>query len=240
MRRKNDKIIITFIIVLLTFISCVEQDKESYKSPIRPNEELFEEAKEMKGLANFIIGETTIKDVLALNREIKKDERYGYFYLNSWIGDEFKEAKYQESCPYVKIISIPKYFVGEIEIQYVELHFYKNVLYKINSWTSDKLENAFTMKYSEGVKDYYRLVVKKKEETNVKAHTKIKWENENIVAKFNSSIDDFGGKLKHTNDFEIVTKSKKLLDEIRDCRNEVYNKQQQEKEKKEKESLDKI
>jgi len=240
-KKKNMRKICIYLLLIGLISSCdYKNEHESYKSPEKSTTLLYKEASSMKGLSLFYIGKTTINDLLKIKKEIKKDSRYGSYYLGSWIGDDFEKKDNENTCPNIEIYKISKYFIGEIEISYLELYFYKDTLYEIHCWTSDILRDAFTKKYGEGVKIKSRDLTGKGKNKNLKSAENITWENDSIIATYDSSIESIGSSIiSYTHDFVITTKMK-IINEIDDCIQKEYQKKENEKNKKEKESINKI
>lgn len=226
---------LTFLALLTFFFSCSNTEHESYKSKPKPESELFKEAAEMKGLGSFIIGKTIINDLSEINKQISKDDKYSLLEQSG-----FSEKESWRSCPDIKQYSTSKFYIGDIEIEYIDLHFYKDTLFEITCWTSDNIRDAFTKKYGEGVKDYLRHVSGPKDNRKVEAHENIVWENEAIITTYNDEINSYGEKLKHTNDFKISTKSDRILTDIRKCSDSEYEKNEKEEESKRQEDLNKF
>ena len=220
--------------VLPLFFGCDNAEREHYISKPRPQAELFEEAAEMKGLGSFIIGKTVVRDLAEVNKQIKLSDKY-----KSFEQEGFTSKKSWRDCPDVKQYSTSKFYIGDIEISYIDLHFYKDTLFEITCWASWNIQNAFTKKYGEGVKDDYRYVVRKK--GIVKAHTKIVWENKTVIAKYHDEINSTDDKTRdYIHTFKMTTKSDSLLRKIVDCQNIIYNNKKAEQEKKRQESIDMI
>jgi len=229
------KICIYLLLIGLISSCGYKNEHESYKSPEKSTTLLYKEAKSMKGLSLFYIGKTTINDLLKIKKEIKKDSRYGSYYLGRWIGDDFEKEDNENTCPDIEIYKISKYFIGDIEISYLELYFYKNTLYKIRCWTSDILRDAFIKKYGEGVKIETRDLTGKEKNENLKSVENITWENDSLIATYDSSIESIGTSIiSSTNDFVITTKTK-IIKEIEDCNQKEYKKKENEKNKRRRE-----
>jgi len=234
------------LLIMQLFISCnYRNEHEYYRSPVKSKEILFKEAYSMKGLSDFIIGKTTVDELMKINKAIKKDKRYGEYYYEFWNGNEFllKDNKnsFYANCPDLSKYEISKYYIGTMEIEYLELDFFKNCLYEIHCHTSDNLRDAFTQKYGEGIKEKFRDITGPKDNDHLKAGENITWENEFLITTYDDFIESQGSKItEFRNYFSISSKSKNIQDEIRKC-NELENKKIKEQEEKEKqENINKI
>jgi len=235
---------IAFVLFLCFIVSCKPPNKQSTssKSRIKTKDELYKEASLMKGLSTFIIGKTTIKDLVKVNKEIKKDKRYDeYMDYEFALKEKINVPAFDVyECPDVDTYKIAKYYVGDIEIQYIELSFYKKVLYKIECWTSDELNDAFTKKYGTGVKVDELSSIGAKENEHLKSKKFYIWENDSIITTYDSSIEAIGNKvLESTNKFTILTKTETIA-QINECVKLETEKQTQIKNKVRDESIKKL
>ena len=225
---------LTFLTLLTFFISC-NTEHESYKSKPKPESELYKEAAEMKGLGNFIIGKTIINDLVDINKQISNDDKYSFLEQ-----DGFIEKESWRDCPDIKQYSTSRFYIGDIEIQYIDLHFYKDTLFEITCWTSVDIRDAFTIKYGEGVKNNLRRVSGPKDNRTVENHENIVWENESIITIYDEEINSYGKKINYKNDFKISTKSTRILANIRKCIDLEFEKNKKAEESKRQENLNKL
>jgi len=178
-------ITIVFIIFLSSCINKNEQNNNAINNTANDTTGFYQ-AKDLQGLSVFIIGNSTYNQVLKhLKSEFKDDKRY-YFY------SDIDETKYDTlvsyleedllrrnifGCPDLRTIEISKYYIGDIEVSYLKLDFFRDTLFNIRCWQNDEIEEGFKSKYGEG-----RLVNNSVWKTP-KGETNIRPENDEILKK---------------------------------------------------------
>lgn len=222
-------LILFFAYVLL---SCNNQN-ESYKSPLRSESELFKEAAGLKGLSEFVICETTTIDLKTVNKKINEDTRY-LIYAN-----EFKLDEKKSSCPDIRVYEISEYYIGDIKISYLELRFYRDTLFQIDSWASDDIKKAFNLKYGEGIRNYkYSRIFPNKKSEKMDVFEDITWQNEKIKAHYHDEIHSKGIRVIGRTDYFTITTKTTIANRAAECLSDAYDMSKKEEEAKRKKSLD--
>ena len=129
------------------------------------------QCKELKGLGDFIIDQTTYKEALKDNNITKPDMlKHSSFssgfwevsVIDAWGADydRYEMATYVEKqATAIKQLEVSddiyKYKVGEIEIENISLAFYRDTLVAISFDCTSQILNHYISKYGDGKGKYY-------------------------------------------------------------------------------------
>lgn len=215
-----------------------------------PLDTLYKEAKDLKGIGPIFIG-MHVKNIKQIN---KTTDEYD---MNNHPFEIPYDIKYDKKKLHkdLKIYESYSYMIGDFKINSVKLYFYKDTLYKIYTtpFSSDgNIKEAFSVKYNKGITKisvYERRNILAESQSNI-------WENQNIIAeyveispKIPSFISDNARnrwfEKNHKNWFSdswftIQTKSKRILDAVKECENNQYSKEKEDELQKKKATIDKI
>jgi hypothetical protein len=203
------KTIFFYLIILLS--ACNIPNKENK----RTSSELYNEAKELKGLGPLILEKTTIKDLYKIEKSIQKDSRYEEFEKHLFEDDKINGS----SCPLEKNYKIYKLMIGDIEVGDLHLKFYNDTLFKIEcDRPSSDLINGFLQKYGKGTREKYNKVSGLKGHKNIDSKDQIIWENEKIKAIRENIFLMKNEKIKESYDYMVISlKSGRIQKAIRQC-----------------------
>lgn len=154
-------LILSFIFKQYSYCAENEIDKQNTNSQISlTNENKFDET---KGIGCFIIGklETDIisqvkKDVSSGNYQSKiKDITNEVSEFSTMISKKLGEniVYKKHYCPDLRVWFVSKFRIGGVELQEIQLHFYKNKLFKMECNYSRDLVEGMIFKYGVGKED---------------------------------------------------------------------------------------
>lgn len=181
---------------ILILASCTNQIP--YAAATKSMDSLYAEAKDLKGLGQFSIGNTTIKDINAYNKKIGDgySSLFKTFSINS---DEFK------GTPLLQRYDLSKFTVNESELGRLRLYFYSDTLYEILLESPEVMvKKAFFQKYGKGVGDssYYESGSKKNRSFSIEEY--YTWQNSSVIANYVQSFHSSGATVtKNTHYLEI-------------------------------------
>lgn len=175
------------------------------------------------------------EDFGSIFKEVKYDTIVGYLKKDLLDREIF-------GCPNIREIRMYDYYIGDIEINSLELKFYKDTLYQINCSQNDKVEEGFKTKYGNGkvinntvwdtprgktnIRPENDAVLKKSKLTKI--DEKIIWKNELLKAEsqtyceYKYDGDKYKGAGYSNSYFTIISKNAKITNEIKDCENAAY------------------
>ena len=126
-----------------------------------PLDSLYIQCKDLKGLGELLIGQSTY-------RQVKKDkgitlspilfDTYTNFYNGFWGESSSMEMAHyvEDNAKQIKQFHVGKYKVGELEIDDVDLAFYRDTLVAISFDCSDEILKHYITKYGNGKGNNYR------------------------------------------------------------------------------------
>ena len=204
--------VLTVVIIVLS--SCKDfsksENSKTTDNPEKTDTTGYFEARDLQGLANFIIDKSNYKETFrTLNKEFKEDKRYyysspfniteiSYDTTESFLNEDILEQRIF-GCPNLKALKVSTYFIGDIELTSLKLTFYQDTLIRIDCSQNDKIDEGFSEKYGKGKFIDNSLWRTPSGETNERPNdnligksqllkideTKI-WENGNVIAKSSS------------------------------------------------------
>ena len=251
-----------YCLLLTALLSCTNagnQPKIVDETFAPTQEELYQQCAELKGIGDFVIGETTFQQA---TRSKIYDSFYAFrlnnnFYNGYW-GVANEGGKYEVSTWIEKQGALIKHLpcpslsikIGELELTAFDLAFYNNKLAAIYFKTdSEDLHKHYIDKYGNGRGSYYSYHLDnepcedrdKLESTSTKKEERV-WENENVKLEYHMNYHfEMGPNIETLRTFQddswYLLSSKSLypqfLEELKKQKDAYRNKQ----EEKEKESL---
>lgn len=212
----------TFMVCVIGLSACMQNN--NYKDPLKTksNSDYFEEAKELKGIGEFIIDKSTYSDVLSILK--KQDDGYSireikYDTLPKNLENNFLTDGHTFDCPKLKLIRKYEYKIGKIELRSLYFHFYNDTLYEVFMSQNDQVEEGFKKKYGPGL--FTDNTQRKINGDLIKIDKTYLWQNSNVIAESRTLIEYEKGGTSLTF-LDIKTKNSVKLKNILDCQNTAF------------------
>lgn len=216
------RVILLSLVFTMCCAACNQVSNNKNILNVKSNTDLFNEARELKGIGEFVIDKSTYFDVLNILKT--QDDGYSireikYDTLAVNLKDNFLTDGQTFDCPNLKLIKKYEFKIGKIELSNLYFHFYNDTLYRVYMSQNDDVEDGFKQKYGSGIfTDNTQL---KPNGDLIKIDKTYLWQNLNVSAESRTLIEyDKGG--IYLTFLDIKTKNSDKLKKILDCENAAF------------------